>query len=101
MAVSSVIVSNRGLATIVDLDFPLANSFGAAWFDADMRPNLVSPEWYAAVTAYVDLLSTFGPPGSEGNSFIEILSLYNECKCGLLTDATLADSFFDAHSLAS
>jgi len=53
----------------------VANSFGAAWLDADGRPQLDSPEWNAAVNFYVDLLSTYGPPGSEGNSFNEILAL--------------------------
>ena len=78
----------------------MANSFGAAWFDADMRPNLESPEWNAAVTAYVDLLGTFGPPGSEGNSFNEILALYNEGKCGMWIDATIAASFLEVEGVA-
>ena len=73
----------------------VANSFGAAWFDADMRPMLDSPEWNAAVSFYVDLLSSYGPPGSEGNSFNEILALYNEDKCGLWIDATIAASFLE------
>ena len=37
----------------------VANSFGAAWLDADGRPQLDSPEWNAAVNFYVDLLSTY------------------------------------------
>ena len=73
----------------------VANSFGASWFDADMKPQLDSPEWNAAVNFYVDLLSTYGPPGSEGNSFNEILALYNEDKCGLWIDATIAASFLE------
>ncbi len=73
----------------------IANSFGAAWLDADMKPQLDSPEWNAAVTMYVDLLSKYGPPGSEGNSFNEILALYNEDKCGLWIDATIAASFLE------
>jgi len=46
----------------------MANSFGAAWFDKDMHPTLETPEWNAAVTQYVRLLNTYGPPGSEGCS---------------------------------
>ena len=73
----------------------VANSFGASWFDADYKPQLDSPEWNAAVSFYVDLLQNYGPPGSEGNSFNEILALYNEDKCGLWIDATIAASFLE------
>ena len=78
----------------------VANSFGAAWFDADMKPQLDSPEWNAAINFYVDLLSNYGPPGSEGNSFNEILALYNEGKCGLWIDATIAASFLESPDVA-
>ncbi len=78
----------------------VANSFGAAWLDKDGRPQLDSPEWNAAVNFYVDLLSTYGPPGSEGNSFNEILALYNEGKCGLWIDATIAASFLEVDGVA-
>ena len=78
----------------------IANSFGASWFDADMKPQLDSPEWNAAINFYVDLLSNYGPPGSEGNSFNEILALYNEDKCGLWIDATIAASFLENPNVA-
>ncbi|WP_299684423.1 sugar ABC transporter substrate-binding protein [uncultured Tateyamaria sp.] len=78
----------------------VANSFGARWFDADYKPQLDSPEWNAAVSFYVDLLSNYGPPGSEGNSFNEILALYNEDKCGLWIDATIAASFLENPNVA-
>ena len=78
----------------------VANSFGAAWFDKDMRPQLDSPEWNAAINFYVDLLGNYGPPGSEGNSFNEILALYNEGKCGLWIDATIAASFLEVDGVA-
>ncbi len=78
----------------------VANSFGAAWFDADYKPQLESAEWKAAVEFYVDLLGTYGPPGSEGNSFNEILALYNEGKCGLWIDATIAASFLEVEGVA-
>ena len=78
----------------------MANSFGAAWFDEDMQPTLDTPEWNAAINFYVDLLSTYGPPGSEGNSFNEILALYNEGKCGLWIDATIAASFLEVPGVA-
>ncbi|MGB7286814.1 MAG: sugar ABC transporter substrate-binding protein [Salaquimonas sp.] len=78
----------------------IANSFGARWFDKDMKPQLDSPEWNAAMTMYVNLLSKYGPPGSEGNSFNEILALYNEGKCGLWIDATIAASFLENPNVA-
>lgn len=78
----------------------MANSYGAAWFDKDMHPTLDTPEWNAAVTDYVKLLTTYGPPGSEGNSFNEILALYNEGKCGMWIDATIAASFLTVPGVA-
>ncbi|MEM9360610.1 MAG: extracellular solute-binding protein, partial [Pseudomonadota bacterium] len=78
----------------------VANSFGARWFDADYKPQLDSPEWNAAINFYVDLLGNYGPPGSEGNSFNEILALYNEGKCGLWIDATIAASFLEVDGVA-
>jgi len=71
----------------------LANSYGAQWFGADWKPQLDSPEWEAAVSFYVDLLTNYGPPGSANNSFNEILALFNEGKCGMWIDATIAASF--------
>ncbi len=78
----------------------VVNSFGGAWFDKDMHPVLDSAEWNAAIHFYVDLLSNYGPPGSEGNSFNEILALYNEGKCGIWIDATIAASFLTVDGVA-
>ena len=78
----------------------VVNSFGGAWFDADFRPQLDSQAWNDAITFYVDLLGTYGPPGSEGNSFNEILALYNEGKCGMWIDATIAASFLEVDGVA-
>jgi len=71
----------------------MANGFGAQWFNMDWTPALDSDAWNEAVTFYVDLLVNYGPPGSEGNSFNEILALVNEGKCGMWIDATIAASF--------
>jgi sorbitol/mannitol transport system substrate-binding protein len=71
----------------------MANSFGAQWFDMSWKPQLESKPWKDAVTLYVDLLKKYGPPGSSANSFNEILALYNEGKCGMWIDATIAASF--------
>ena len=71
----------------------MANSFGAQWFDMAWKPQLESKAWKDAVTLYVELLTKYGPPGSSANSFNEILALYNEGKCAMWIDATIAASF--------
>ena len=71
----------------------MVNSFGGQWFDMGWKPQLESKPWHDAVTFYVDLLKKYGPPGSSANSFNEILALYNEGKCGMWIDATIAASF--------
>ena len=76
----------------------VVNSFGGAWFDADGNPTIDTPEWNAAINFYVDLLSSYGPPGSEGNSFGEILTLYRQGQCAMWIDATIAASFLEGAS---
>ena len=71
----------------------MANSFGGQLFDMKWQPQFTSKPWKDAVGTYVDLLKNFGPPGSSSNSFNEILALYNEGKCGIWIDATIAASF--------
>lgn len=71
----------------------MANSFGAQWFDMDWKPQFDQPEWKNAMEFYVDLMTNYGPPGSSGNSFNEILALMNEGRCGFWVDATVAGSF--------
>ncbi|MEO7853275.1 MAG: sugar ABC transporter substrate-binding protein [Rubrivivax sp.] len=71
----------------------MANGYGGQWFDMQWKPQLESKPWKDAVTFYVDLLKKYGPPGSSANSFNEILALYNEGKCGMWVDATIAASF--------
>jgi sorbitol/mannitol transport system substrate-binding protein len=71
----------------------MVNTFGGQWFDMKWKPQLESKPWKDAVSFYVDLLTKYGPPGSSANSFNEILALYNEGKCGMWVDATIAASF--------
>jgi sorbitol/mannitol transport system substrate-binding protein len=71
----------------------MVNAFGGQWFDMSWKPQLESKPWRDAVTFYVDMLRKSGPPGSSANSFNEILALYNEGKCGMWVDATIAASF--------
>lgn len=71
----------------------MVNSHGGRWFDEEWKPAINTEAWKNAITLYVDLLTNYGPPGSESNSFNEILALYNEGKCGMWIDATIAASF--------
>ncbi len=71
----------------------LVNTFGGQWFDLNWRPTIDSKEWREAINFYINLLNNYGPPGSSSNSFNEILALYNEGKCGMWIDATIAASF--------
>lgn len=69
---------------------PLANAFGARWFDMDWQPQLDSPEWNAAVTYYVDLMTKYGPPGATANGHNENRALFKDGKCATWVDATSA-----------
>jgi sorbitol/mannitol transport system substrate-binding protein len=71
----------------------VVNTAGGQWFDMGWKPQIDSKPWHDAVNLYVDLLKKYGPPGSSANSFNEILALYNEGKCGMWVDATIAASF--------
>jgi sorbitol/mannitol transport system substrate-binding protein len=69
------------------------NSFGARWFDEKWNPQFNSPEWKATLDYYVPLMKADGPPGSSSNGFNENLALFNDGKCGMWIDATVAASF--------
>jgi sorbitol/mannitol transport system substrate-binding protein len=69
-----------------------ANSFGARWFDEKWNPQFNSPEWKATLDYYVPLMKADGPPGASSNGFNENLALFNDGKCGMWIDATVAAS---------
>ena len=71
----------------------MVNTFGGQWFDTSWTPQLTSKPWHDAVDFYVELLKSYGPPGSSANSFNEILALFNAGKCAMWVDATIAASF--------
>lgn len=77
----------------VSLITTIANSYGGQLFDMSWKPQFTSKPWHDAVTMYIDLLRNYGPPGSSSNSFNEILAMFNEGKCGIWIDATIAASF--------
>ena len=70
-----------------------ANSFGARWFDEDWNAQFDQPEWAEALNFYVSLMNDAGPPGYATNGFNENLSLFQQGKCGMWIDATVAASF--------
>ncbi len=71
----------------------MSNSFGAKWFDEDWQPQFDSDEWAETLTFYMDLMTNYGPPGASTNGFNENLSLFQQGKCGMWIDATVAASF--------
>ncbi|AVO37453.1 ABC transporter substrate-binding protein [Pukyongiella litopenaei] len=70
-----------------------ANSFGARWFDEDWTPQFDSEPWATTLNFYLDLMNDAGPPGASNNGFNENLSLFQQGKCGMWIDATVAASF--------
>jgi sorbitol/mannitol transport system substrate-binding protein len=68
----------------------ISNTFGGRWFDENWTPQLDSPEWHAAVTFYVNLLQKYGPPGVSSNGFNESLTLFENGRCAMWIDATVA-----------
>jgi sorbitol/mannitol transport system substrate-binding protein len=71
----------------------MVNTYGGQWFDMGWKPQIDSKPWHDAIAQYVDLMKKYGPPGASANSFNENLALFNEGKCGVWIDATIAASF--------
>ncbi|PID42329.1 MAG: sugar ABC transporter substrate-binding protein [Proteobacteria bacterium] len=70
-----------------------SNSFGAKWFDMNWKPQFDSPEWKETLSFYIDLMNDAGPKGASSNGFNENLALFQQGKCGMWIDATVAASF--------
>ncbi len=71
----------------------MANSYGAKWFDMDWKPQFDGEAWKATLTDYLDMMTNYGPPGAANNGFNENLALFQQGKCGMWIDATVAASF--------
>jgi sorbitol/mannitol transport system substrate-binding protein len=71
----------------------MSNSFGARWFDENWNAQFDQPEWKATLDFYMNLMNNYGPPGASNNGFNENLTLFNQGKCGMWIDATVAASF--------
>ena len=71
----------------------MSNSFGARWFDGDWNAQFDTREWSDTLNFFVNMMNDSGPAGYATNGFNENLSLFNQGKCGMWIDATVAASF--------
>ncbi|TYB85730.1 sugar ABC transporter substrate-binding protein [Oceaniovalibus sp. ACAM 378] len=71
----------------------MSNSFGARWFDMDWAPQFESEAWSNTLNFYLDMMKESGPAGAANNGFNENLTLFQQGKCGMWIDATVAASF--------
>lgn len=70
-----------------------ANAFGARWFDQEWNAQFDQDAWKKTLNFYIDLMNDAGPPGAANNGFNENLALFQQGKCGMWIDATVAASF--------
>ncbi|PXA90865.1 sugar ABC transporter substrate-binding protein [Nostoc sp. 3335mG] len=71
----------------------MSNSFGARWFDENWKPQFDSEAWKNTLDTYLSLMADAGPSGASSNGFNENLTLFQQGKCGMWIDATVAASF--------
>ena len=71
----------------------MSNSFGARWFDMDWNAQFDTDAWANTLNFYVGMMNESGPAGYATNGFNENLSLFQQGKCGMWIDATVAASF--------
>ena len=71
----------------------MSNSFGARWFDMDWNAQFDTDAWANTLNFFVGMMNESGPAGYATNGFNENLSLFQQGKCGMWIDATVAASF--------
>ena len=71
----------------------MSNSFGARWFDMDWNAQFDTEAWANTLNFFNDMMQESGPAGFATNGFNENLSLFQQGKCGMWIDATVAASF--------
>jgi sorbitol/mannitol transport system substrate-binding protein len=71
----------------------MSNSFGARWFDMDWNAQFDTEAWANTLNFYKGMMDESGPAGYPTNGFNENLSLFQQGKCGMWIDATVAASF--------
>ena len=70
----------------------MANSYGARWFDDSWQPQFDGDAWARTLDEYLALMKEFGPPDAASNGYNENLALFQDGKCGIWIDATVAAS---------
>ena len=70
----------------------MANAYGARWFDENWQPQFDSDAWASTLNDYLMLLNEYGPPDVASNGYNENLALFQDGKCGIWIDATVAAS---------
>lgn len=68
----------------------MSNSFGARWFDESWTPQFDQPEWKSTLDTYLSLMADAGPSGASSNGYNENMTLFQQGKCGMWIDATVA-----------
>ena len=71
----------------------MSNSFGARWFDEEWNPTFDSEAWANTLNFFKGMMDESGPAGYATNGFNENLTLFQQGKCGMWIDATVAASF--------
>lgn len=71
----------------------MSNSFGARWFDMDWNAQFDTEAWANTLNFFKGMMDEYGPAGYATNGFNENLSLFQQGKCGMWIDATVAASF--------
>lgn len=71
----------------------MSNSFGARWFDEEWNAQFDTREWSDTLHFFKNMMEDAGPPGYATNGFNENLALFQQGKCGMWIDATVAASF--------
>lgn len=71
----------------------MSNSFGARWFDMEWNAQFDTDAWANTLNFYKGMMDESGPAGYATNGFNENLSLFQQGKCGMWIDATVAASF--------
>ncbi|MBY6027902.1 sugar ABC transporter substrate-binding protein [Halomonas sp. DP8Y7-1] len=70
----------------------MANAYGGRWFDMQWVPQLATAAWRDALDQYLSLLWEYGPPNPEQLGFNDNLALFQQGKCAIWVDATVAAS---------
>ncbi|CAM3614823.1 sugar ABC transporter substrate-binding protein [Agrobacterium radiobacter] len=68
----------------------MINTYGGRWFDMDWKPQLTSEPWKKAISDYLALMTSYGPPGAAANGFNENQTLFSSGRCAMWIDATSA-----------